>query len=257
MTRSQFSPRFLESPTFSRKSRQKAFCEAPLRLNRFRSGFGEESARFFRGLGRGQAENAKTFHISLAHCGICFKTRSAIPGWRSWFVCFLGVGALFVFFPAMERTKDRRGWAPRSASTPVANPRTPLRGTHPGRLYYNAGAGGAADCPRFRAAAAGLGKGRGRSGWTENARRLPAAVEVGQLSRADEDIRPYTIISKIPTIWGKTEAKRSFAQSSLLSFLSRKRAGAVEFSAFPTKKRPFFCGKGSQTLGPQYGILSL
>ena len=58
----------------------------------FRGGCRNESARFFRGLGKGQAENAKTFHISLAHCGICFKTRSAIPGWRSWFVCVVGAG---------------------------------------------------------------------------------------------------------------------------------------------------------------------
>ena len=35
------------------------------------------------------------------------------------------------FFPRMERTKDPRGPAPRSASTPVACPRTPLRGTPP------------------------------------------------------------------------------------------------------------------------------
>ena len=43
------------------------------------------------------------------------------------------------FFPRMERTKDPRGPAPRSASTPVACPRTPLRGTPPwGRSSYPA-----------------------------------------------------------------------------------------------------------------------
>ena len=62
---------------------------------------------------------------------------------------------LFVFFPMMERTKDHRGLAPRSASTPVACPRTPLRGTLPGWVFLASGAGSAADCPRFHAAAAG------------------------------------------------------------------------------------------------------
>ena len=62
---------------------------------------------------------------------------------------------LFVFFPMMERTKDHRGLAPRSASTPVACPRTPLRGTLPGWVFLASGAGGTADCFPFRAAAAG------------------------------------------------------------------------------------------------------
>ena len=60
-----------------------------------------------------------------------------------------------MFFPRMERTKDPRGLAPRSASTPVACPRTPLRGTLPGWVFLASGAGSAADCPRFHAAAAG------------------------------------------------------------------------------------------------------
>ena len=58
-------------------------------------------------------------------------------------------------------------------------PRTPLRGTHPGRLCQNAGADGAADCLPFRAAAADLAVFRGRSDWTGKARRLPPAVGAG------------------------------------------------------------------------------
>ena len=59
-------------------------------------------------------------------------------------------------FPAMgKEPKDRRGLAPRSASAPVANPRIPLRGTLPGELFLEPGAGGTADCLRFCAAAAG------------------------------------------------------------------------------------------------------
>ena len=42
-----------------------------------------------------------------------------------------------MFFPRMERTKDPRGLAPRSASTPVACLRTPLRGTLPGSRSSN------------------------------------------------------------------------------------------------------------------------
>ena len=58
-------------------------------------------------------------------------------------------------------------------------PRTPLRGTHPGRLCQNAGADGAADCLLFYAAAADLAVFGKRSGWNRKTRRLQAAVGVG------------------------------------------------------------------------------
>ena len=41
-------------------------------------------------------------------------------------------GNCLLFFPAMERTKDRRGPAPRSASAPVANPGPHYGGRIPG-----------------------------------------------------------------------------------------------------------------------------
>ena len=60
-----------------------------------------------------------------------------------------------VFFPMMERTKDPRGLAPRSASTPVARPRTPVTKNASRKSFREPGAGGSADCRPFRAAAAG------------------------------------------------------------------------------------------------------
>ena len=165
-----------------------------------------------------------------------------------WFLCRRSGGTLLlVFFPMMERTKDHRGPAPRSASTPVARPRTPLRGTLPGQLFRASGAGGSADCPRFRAAAAGWDLGRKPSGWTRKARLVHAAVGAGSGSAGGEtpplrqafgflradSIRPYENgktwerpQEPFPRFWLVTgaEAKRSFAESSLPSFLSRKRA---------------------------------
>ena len=79
-------------------------------------------------------------------------------------------------FPRMERTKDPRGLAPRSASTPVARPRTPITGDASLEPFLASGAGSTVDCPHFPAAAAGRAASRKQSGWTEKARLVQAAV---------------------------------------------------------------------------------
>ena len=71
-----------------------------------RSGCRQESARFFRGLGRGQDGEAKTFHISLAHCGICSRTRSAIPG-MALLVCLFRRGRCPI---GLSFTADETAW---------------------------------------------------------------------------------------------------------------------------------------------------
>ena len=59
-----------------------------------------------------------------------------------------------------KEPKMPRGLAPRSARTPVARPRTPVTGDASRQSSRASGAGGAVDCPRFRAATAGRDFGR-------------------------------------------------------------------------------------------------
>ena len=65
-------------------------------------------------------------------------------------------------------------------------PGPPLRGTLPGQPFRASGAGGAADCPRFRAAAAGWAIWRTLSGWAEKARLVHTAVGAGAGSAGGE-----------------------------------------------------------------------
>ena len=153
----------------------------------------------------------------------------------------------------MERTKDPRGLAPRSASAPVARPRTPLRGTLPGslsakparvvQLIDSASAplplagnmGTAVQLDRESAPVA-----TSRSSWTVVAGGYyPPLRKAFGFFRADGDIRPYPhlfvgagvltgpLFSSVKqhnkSQMGPEGAKRSFAGSSLPSFLSRKR----------------------------------
>ena len=133
----------------------------------------------------------------------------------------------------------------RALQSPAPGP--PLRGTLPGQSFRASGAGGSADCLPFRAAAAGWDLGRKPSGWTRKARLVLAAVGAGSGSAGGETpplrqafgflradgIRPYgnrktwerpqEPFPRFGFVTG-AEAKRSFAESSLPSFLSRKRA---------------------------------
>ncbi len=147
----------------------------------------------------------------------------------------------------MERTKDPRGLAPRSASAPVARPRTPLRGTLPGslsakparvvQLIDSASAplplagnmGTAVQLDRESAPVA-----TSRSSWTVVAGgwgRFPLSGGNGRRPKGVGIIRPYIKtamgdeMSSLYSLGLRTgaEAKRSFAGSSLPSFLSRKR----------------------------------
>ena len=95
------------------------------------------------------------------------------------FLGWYGSFGLGMFFPAMERTKDRRGLAPGSASTPVACPRTPVTGDASREPAFGRRRGRGGDCFRFPAAAADLAVSGERSGWTRKARRLPPDVEAG------------------------------------------------------------------------------
>ena len=95
------------------------------------------------------------------------------------FLGWYGSFGLGMFFPAMERTKDRRGLAPGSASTPVACPRTPVTGDASREPVFGRRRGRGGDCFRFPAAAADLAVLGKPSGWTGEARRLPPAVEAG------------------------------------------------------------------------------
>ena len=84
-----------------------------------------------------------------------------------------------MFFPRMERTKDPRGLAPRSASTPVACPRTPLRGTLPGSRSSNPAR--VVQLIAFLSAPLPLAEQFADSpaSWTRKARLVQAAVGVG------------------------------------------------------------------------------
>ena len=82
-------------------------------------------------------------------------------------------------FPQWKEPKIAGDWlrGVQALQSPVPGPL--LRGTLPGRLFFESGAGGAADCPRFRAAAAGRAASRKQSGWTRTARLVPPAVGAG------------------------------------------------------------------------------
>ncbi len=86
---------------------------------------------------------------------------------------------IFVFFPAMERTKDHRGLSPRSASAPVANPGPRYGGRFPGSCSSNP----AREVQLIVPASAPLPLAgifqESRASWTRKARRLPPAVGAG------------------------------------------------------------------------------
>ena len=65
-------------------------------------------------------------------------------------------------------------------------PGPPLRGSLPGQSSRASGAGGAVDCPRFRAAAAGRAIRGKPSGWTGKTRLAEAAVGAGSSSAGGE-----------------------------------------------------------------------
>ncbi len=113
--------------------------------------------------------------------------KGAPPKTAFWFLCRRGQrnppperrNFPAMFFPRMERTKDHRGLAPRSASTPVACPRTPLRGTLPGSRSSNPAR--AVQLIVFLSAPlplAGQSK-EGPASWTMKTRLAHAAVGAG------------------------------------------------------------------------------
>ena len=71
------------------------------------------------------------------------------------------------------------GWLRGAPALQSPTPGPPLRGTLPGQSFLASGAGGAADCPRFPAAAADREISGELSGWTMEARLVPAAVGAG------------------------------------------------------------------------------
>ena len=91
------------------------------------------------------------------------------------------------FLSDQKGTKESPGAGLRGVpalQSPAPGP--PLRGTLAWKSYRESGAGGAADCPRFRAAAAGWILDESPAGWTKKARRLPPAVEAGSNSAGGE-----------------------------------------------------------------------
>ena len=90
------------------------------------------------------------------------------------------VDALYLCsFQGWKEPKIPGGWLRGVQALQSPAPGPPLRGTLPGQLFRASGAGGSADCPRFRAAAAGWDFGRKPSGWTRKARLVHAAVGAG------------------------------------------------------------------------------